>query len=418
MTDRTTTHAQRIEMVHRHQQGQSYHQIAHALGLNYYTVRKWCRRYRRHNWPGIEPRSPAHRRPGTLSHFHPLVKYVTLKLKRQHPGWGLDKLRLELQRRPALGGQRLPARSTLHSYLRQFYPRLREHRPARTQRPAAPVARAKGPHQCWQMDFKGEYPFATLGKVNPFMVCDEYTSAPLAGILHAGKRGGVTLRDVQRNLRQVFAQWGLPDCLRMDRDPIWVGSSRLEFPSVLLLWLVGLGIIPIINRPHRPTDNAQVERCNGIWVEQVARGAAPNTWTELQHQTDVAWRDRREYLPSRNPACAGQPPAIAVPALWQVRRPYHPQQEARLLDMQRVHTYLAQWRWQRLVDKTGQFSLGGYQQHVPRPFVGHLLTLHFDPHAGEFIAATIDGRILRRFLLPILQPATLMGTGSLPLDTS
>ncbi len=67
---------------------------------------------------------------------------------------------------------------------------------------------------------------------------------------------------------------------------------------------------------------------------------------------------------------------------------------------------------------TGQFSLGGYQRHVPRHYVGHLLNLHFDPHAGEFIAATIDGRILKRFLLPILQPATLMGTGSLLLDTS
>ncbi len=328
MTYHTTTHAQRIELVQRHQQGQSYHQIAAAVRLNYYTVRKWCRLRQRQGWSALEPRQPTSQQRA-LRHFHPLVKYVLLKLKRQHPGWGLDKLRLALQRRPSLGGQRLPARSTLHTYLRQFYPRLREHRPARTQRPQAAAGRANAAHQCWQMDFKGEYVFTTLGKVKPFMVCDEYTSAPLAGILHTGKRGGVTQRAVQHNLRQVFAQWGLPDRLRMDRDPIGVGSSRLEFPSVLLLWLVALGITPVINRPHRPTDNAQVERCNGIWVEQVARGPQPPTWTALQAQTDAAWYDRCHCLPSRNPACAGRPPPApfqtccgsVVPIIPSRRRP-------------------------------------------------------------------------------------------------
>lgn len=418
MTNRTTSHAQRLEIVHRSQQGRSYHQIAVALGLNYYTVRKWCRRYQRQGWSGIEPLPVATVRSGSLRHFHPLVKYGTLKLKRQHPGWGLDKLRLELQRRPSLAGHRLPKRSTLHAYLRQFYPRLRRHRPARTQRPPTAARRASAPHQCWQMDFKGAYPFATLGKVKPFIVCDEYCSAPLAGILHSGQPGAVTMRDVQRNLRHLFAQWGLPDSLRMDRDPVWVGSSRLEFPSLLMLWLVGLGVTPIINRPHRPTDNAQVERCNGIWVDQVARGATPATWSELQHQTDVAWRDRRECLPSRNPACGGRPPVLAVPELLRACRPYHPQQEAALLEMQRVYTYLAGWRWQRVVDVSGQFSLGGYQAHVPRRYVGHLLNLHFDPLAAEFVAATIDGQTLKRFLLPLLEPTTLIGTGSLSLDTS
>jgi transposase len=417
MTYRSTTHAHRIEIVQRHQQGQSYHQIAVAMHLNYYTVRKWCRRQQRQGWRGIEPcsRTPS---TGVLSHFHPVIKYVALRLKRQHPGWGLDKLRLELQRHPDLAGEQLPARSSLHSYLKQFYPRLRQHRPARTHRPQPSIERAGAAHEGWQMDFKGDYSFPHLGKVKPFMVCDEYTSAPLAGLLHTARRGGVTMRDVQHNLRQVFVQWGLPDRLRMDRDPIWVGSSRLEFPSILMLWLVGLGVTPVINRAHRPTDNAQVERCNGIWVEQVARGANPTSWAALQAATDAAWYDRCHCLPSRNPACAGQPPAQAVPDLLRPRRPFDPQQEADVLQMERVYAYLAQWHWQRVVDVTGQFSLGGYQRHVSRSYVAHLLNLHFDPLAGEFIAATIDGRILGSFLLPILQPATLIGTGSLPLDTS
>ena len=68
------------------------------------------------------------------------------------------------------------------------------------------------------------------------------------------------MRLVQKDLRQVFARWGLPDAIRMDRDPIFVGSTRLEWPSTLILWLLGLGIQPIINRAYRPTDNAKVVR--------------------------------------------------------------------------------------------------------------------------------------------------------------
>jgi hypothetical protein len=269
------------------------------------------------------------------------------------------------------------------------------------------------------MDFKGEYPFARLGKVKPFIVCDEYTSAPLAGILHSGKRGALTMRHVQQDLRQVFAQWGLPDSLRMDRDPLWVGSSRLEFPSFLLLWLVGLGVTPVINRSHRPTDNAQVERCNGIWVEHVARGADPAFWHHLQQQTDAAWHDRRHCLPSRNPRCAGKPPALAVPALLTPRRPFSTADETDCFDLQRVLAYLASWRWQRVVDVTGQISLGKYNRRIlpqrPRLRLRQLVAIHFDPLHQHFVACDLDGKPLSTFTLPHLTPEFLMGT--LSLDT-
>ena len=421
MHHRTTSLAQRVALVERHQAGESYHQIARDLGLNYYTVRKWCRQQRRFGWAGISHGSAAPRRRGALSHFSHLVKYVALKLKRQHPGWGLDKLLLEMRRRQSLQRQRLPKRSSLYTYLKSFYPRLRAHRPPRSQPACLTQARAHEVHQCWQMDFKGDVSFVHLGKVKPFIVCDEHTSAPLAAILHPGQPGTVTMNDVQHDLRRVFEQWGLPDGLRMDRDPVWVGSSRLDFPSRLLLWLVGLGVTPLINRPHRPTDNAQVERCNGIWVEHVARGLQPRTWDELQQQTDQAWHDRRELLPSRNPRCAGQPPARAVPALHWPRRRFARDAEAQLFEIERVFAYLAAWRWQRVVDITGQISLGGFNRRIlpqmPRARRRQLITLRFDPQLRLFAAFTLDGLRLSTFTLPYLSPDFLMGTGSAHMDS-
>jgi hypothetical protein len=403
--------------VQRHQAGDSYHTIAHHLGLNYYTVRRWCRRYRQQGWEGLKPPGQW-RQPRPLSQFHPLVKYVLLKLKRQHPGWGLDKLGLELQRRPALQPYRLPKRSTLYTYLRRFYPRLREHRPSVTRRPPVTLMRAADVHQHWQMDFKGECDFPHIGRVKALNICDEFTSAPLAGFIHSGQRGAVTMRHIQQDLRQVFSQWRLPDAIRMDRDPIWVGSSRLEFPSVLMLWLVGLGVAPLVNRAHRPTDNAQVERCNGIWVDQVARGASPCSMAALQAATDSAWQDRRDRLPSRNPACRGRPPTQALPRLHCPRRPFSLSHEQDAFQMQWVETYLTHWHWQRQVDATGQISLGGYNRRVSTQHVGQVVAIHFDPQQRLFTVQAVDGQPLPPFALPILNPAFILGTGSPSLDSS
>jgi transposase InsO family protein len=416
MNHHITSHAQRVEMIERHAKGESYHRLANDLHLNYYTVREWCRRYQKGGWEQLKPRQAGGRQP--LLRFHPLVKYALLKLKRQHPGWGLDKLSLELQRRSSLRTYALPKRSTIHTYLKQFYPRLREHRPVPTQRPDMGSQRAQTVHEHWQIDFKGEYTFTTIGAVKPLNICDEFSSAPLASIIHSGQRGAVTMRHVQDDLRRVFSQWGLPDGLRMDRDPTWVGSSRLEFPSFLMLWLVGLGIQPIVNRPHRPTDNAQIERCNGIWVEQVGRGASPVSYTALQKAADEAWQDRRDFLPSRNPHCAGRPPTQALPDLLVPRRSFSLRAEADLFNILQVDAYLAQWRWQRQVDSTGQISLGGCNRRVSKQHLGQVVTIFFDPSARHFAVQAVDGQALTAFSLPILDPAVILGTGASSLDTS
>ena len=57
---------------------------------------------------------------GALGHFDPLIRYVALRLKREHPGWGLPMLRLHMQQRPSLQGMALPKNSTLWRYPHQF----------------------------------------------------------------------------------------------------------------------------------------------------------------------------------------------------------------------------------------------------------------------------------------------------------
>lgn len=105
MQHRNSDHAIRVEIIQRHLAGESLPNIAQDLGLNFYTVRKWWRIYQRVGWAALGPKPVGRCPSGLLSKFDPWVKYVVLRLKREQPGWGLDVIRLEMQRHPSLKGQ-------------------------------------------------------------------------------------------------------------------------------------------------------------------------------------------------------------------------------------------------------------------------------------------------------------------------
>lgn len=415
MSKRTTDHGDRVAIVERHLAGETLKQIAESMKLNEYTVRKWWRIYRKKSWSGLAPKRSGPVSTGSLSQFDPLVKYVLLRLKREHPAWGLDVLRLALCRRPSLQGHALPSRSSIGAYVQSFAPRLKEHRPLRTKRPQSKLTdTVQAVHEGWQMDFKGEEHIPGIGLVKPFLVVDKFTGAPLSGIIHVQteptrKKVGLTFRDVQEDLRTVFSQWGLPDYIQMDRDPLWVGSARLEWPGTILLWLAGLGVRPVINRPHRPTDNAQVERANRTWNEQVCIGVKAQTQAELQQLTDQAFKDRREELPSRNPNCNGLPPLVAQPGLGQPRRPFSIAQEVQCFQIERVYTYLSQWEWTRKVDTTGYISMARYNRFISKAHTGQIVKVRFDVQLKKFIAFSVEGIELRQFSLPVITTEYILG---------
>lgn len=404
MKRRWTTHAERVEIVERHLAGETLAQIAKSLNLSVYTVRHWWRAYRHGGWAALEPQAKGPPPVGPLGRFDPMVKYVALRLKREHPTWGTAILRLHMQRRPSLQGHRLPKDTALWSYLHQFGSRLIRPRRLPTKRPACGPLPAEAPHQCWQMDFKGdeEVP-GCQAIISPLALSDEASGAPLVRLIHGvkakGNRQGLTLRHVQADLRQVFTQWGRPDALRMDRDPLFVGSSRLEWPGTLLLWLVGLGVQPIINRAYRPTDNAMVERSHRTWKSDVLVGGRFVDLVAVQSRSDQALEDRRVYLPSRHRGCQGQPPAVAFPQLMRPRRAYHPHQERALFDLRRVDRYLAQWEWRRQVDATGKISLADRNHHVGKQYRGQVVKVHFDPRTREFVCCAVPDKEIARFRL-------------------
>lgn len=124
-----TSYADRQEIITLHQQGDSYDQIRQQTGWNFETVRKICRSYQRKGesvlWPG-PCRRPA---TGPLSSFDPLVRWASLRVKCQHPGWGPDVVLAELTKHPWAQRVNLPSASQIGVYFSQFGERLVTVRP-------------------------------------------------------------------------------------------------------------------------------------------------------------------------------------------------------------------------------------------------------------------------------------------------
>lgn len=142
----------RRKFYERHLQGETYAEIAAAVGLSVGCVRYWCRRLRK----GGSCLSHYQRPPsGLLIRFHPLVRYGLLRLRREHPRWGPGRLLFHLAQRPSVKRQRLrlPGVAQVGRYLRQW-PQLRR----RLRAAAVVAARRPAPpqrvFQRWQLDFK------------------------------------------------------------------------------------------------------------------------------------------------------------------------------------------------------------------------------------------------------------------------
>ena len=405
MAKKTLTSQEKVSIIERHKKGESLTKIAKDLAYNKYTVRKWWRKYRDLGWQGLQTKI-GRTSIGSLSSFDRLIKYVALRLKSENPGWGLDVILLHLSRRASLKGKKLPKRTALHNYLSPYYSRFRLTYRYATGRPAQLVVRPNGVHIRWQMDFKGYVFINGIGYAMPFNVCDEYSSCPLQSILYihptTNPATGLTWRNIQRNLRLAFQQWGKPLELKMDRDPLFIGSTRLEWPGSLLLWLIGLGITPIINPTATPTKNAQVERSNRTWLNHVGKTKVKHTIETFQHLVDQAWEDRRLYLPSRNPNCKGQPPMVAIPELRHSKRFYRPKQEKQTFNMNKVYHYLSQWSWKRQIDTHGRISIGSVQRKISskKEHHGQIVKVLFVPSIQTFQAIDLDGHILKKFSIP------------------
>lgn len=388
-----TTPVQRRDFFHRHLQGETYQNIAEQAAVSKECVRYWCRRQR--DGGHCESRY-QHRQPKPLRRFAPIVRYVILRLKLEHPRWGKERIGYHLGKRASCRQYALPHPSSIGRYLQQW-PRFRRQQKTKPKPRERPIP-ATVVHQRWQLDFKVNIEQADGKKLALHTLVDQYSGACIDAQLLLKKRAvqqdeRVTWREAQATLRTGFAIWGtMPQEVQTDNETSLVGRPGVDFPSDFTLWLKGLGINHLAIRPGKCTDNAEVERGHRTVNDYALVGQEKKPVSNLQLTVRQAARELAFELPSRAKFCHSQPPVAAYPELLQPPRPYQLEHELALFDLNRVDTFLASFQWQRKADKVGYVQLGSRKRRysLGRKFAYHQICIRFDPTDRQLAFALKD----------------------------
>ena len=399
--------------------GRSLASIAAELGCSYQTARKWWRQARDHGRSAFQQARRGRAATGVLSRFAPAVTARALLLKREHPTWGPDRVQSELQRDPSLRELRLPSRSRLAVLFKTTCPDLVAPRRPRSPPAAAPLT-PTAVHECWQLDCQEAIPLADDHRASICTIRDPIGAAILtsqAFDVSGGTRGRrLTWEEIRGVIRSAFARWEtLPDVLQTDNEVCLGGQPSDPAPSLLSLWLVGLGVQHRFIRPNTPTDQAQIERTHRTLDGFVGLPNPRLNLEQLQHRLDLEREQHNRWFPSRASDCAGRPPLLAHPELLQPRRPYRLECERQMFDLQRVYEYLATFRLERKVSSTGQIQLRGRAHAIGRSYAGQIVIVQCDAQTHEWVVQQQDGGAVKRLPISGLDVTGLTGITEEPL---
>jgi putative transposase len=115
---------------------------------------------------------------------------------------------------------------------------------------------ATKPNQCWSMDFMADQLFDGR-RLRLLTIVDNVSRvSPFIGV-------GFRYRgyDVVTALNLAVAQYGVPECIRLDNGPEFI-SKEVD------LWAYAHGVVLDFSRPGKPTDNAFIESFNSRFRQE------------------------------------------------------------------------------------------------------------------------------------------------------
>ena len=401
---RRTTLEERIEIGERWEAGQTDPEIAAAMGPSDWTVRKWRRQYQREGRLGLASRMG---RPptGALGQFPLEIRDAVREMRENHSGWGPLTIRTELEDNLRFAGMRLPSRSRIAAFLNQEgFTRKYERHSELPQTEAGDPQRA---HEEWEVDAQGVIEVSALGSASIINISDLFSRLKVDSFPCLDTSHPSTL-DYQLVLRRAFVQYGLPERVSLDHDSVFYDKTCASpYPTTLHLWLIALGIEVRFIEKKPPAEHSVIERTHQTVTQQAIAGQAFADGPALQKSLS----ERLDFLNLRFPSrsLGGQPPLVAYPEAHHSGRPYRPEWEEAMLDMQRLYDYLAQGRWFRRTSSQGQFSLGTHRYGAGKNLSNQTLEITFDPQTREMKCLSEDGSQEIRLPAQRLTKANLTG---------
>jgi hypothetical protein len=401
---RRTTFEERVEISERWETGETDPEIAAAMSLSVWTVRKWRRAYQRERRSGLV--SVMGRPPtGALGQFPLELRDTIREMREKQPGWGPLTIRTELEGDSYFAGLKLPSRSRIAAFLKQeeFTRKYERH----SELPQSQSGAVQRPHEEWEVDAKGALEVPSLGQVSLINIGDPFSRLKVDSFPALNTSHPNTLH-YQLVLRRAFVRYGLPERMSLDHDSVFYDNTCASpYPTRLHLWLVALGIEARFIQKRPPAEHSFIERTHQTVTQQAIVGQAFADGPALQQNLT----DRLDFLNLRfpSPALDGQPPLMAYPEARHSGRPYRLEWEETMLDLQRVYDYLAQGRWFRQVSPQGQFSLGAHRYGIGTDFADQTVEITFDPQTQELIGLSEDGEQQTRLPVQGLTKCVLIG---------
>ncbi len=358
------------------------HDVAAQFSLSVRTVQRLYERFDQRGDKAIAPDYTACGQKQPKRTSDKTVEQLC-KLRRDHPRWGSEMIRLELNDNT----KSLPSARTIRRQLHQAG--LQPTPPGRPLLPSPRLPRAGQAHQGWQMDACEYQALQTKKRVCWLRVVDECSGAYLQTVVFPEARWEhVGRHAVQDALRQIFGRWGLPERIRVDNGYPWGNSG--DFPPELALWILGLGVEMVWIQPCCPQQNGVVERSQDIGQDWFEPGTCRSP-AELQQRCDKLDCRQREQYPYRD----GKSRLEVYPTLKHSGRPYRVAQEQSQWKVSIVHQVLSQVVVQRLVDCNGNVSVYNRGRYVGKHHIGQRLCVYLDPSGPTWVIADQEGRQLR-----------------------
>lgn len=192
---------------------------------------------------------------------------------------------------------------------------------------------------------------------------------------------------MQHSMCQCFEQWGLPKSIKVDNGKPFGDPQGCSVP-VLALWLIGLGIEMIWNRPRNPTDNAKVERMQGT-TSKWAEIDKCTSYTQLQTNLDKAAQIQREKYQVKRLNFQVRKQRYAQ--LWNNSRKYDC---SLAFDITRVGNYLSKVMFVRKVNKKGVFNFYAQSVYLGYSHRSKTILLHYDVVKNIFVIEEQDNKAI------------------------
>ena len=234
------------------------------------------------------------------------------------------------------------------------------------------------PHHEWQVDFKDVTTASTpetekrAHQVETFDVVDAGTSILVANPARSDFNGSTVIETVV----DIFQANGVPQQLRFDRDPRFVGSaSGRDFPAAFVRFLCCIGVDPIICPPQQPQKNPFVERFHRSYEEECIRTKTPETLADVQDVNEWFRHHYNEQRPHQGLSCGNQPPAVAFPEL-----PALPQLPD-VVDPDAWVSHIVGRYYRRRITSNGSLQIGRHQYYIGTAYVGQQVAVTVRPNA-------------------------------------